>query len=374
MGGRTGRRLCIVSDTLRGGLGGAVRVQAEWFARRGWSVVLVAPADGDAPEGPTSWVPLAPVGSARHPLEVARAVRSLRSWWRMERATVDTLGAEQGPVVHVHGMRSLLLARLAGIPTPFVTVHGTGPDPGDPGGYDRLRRAWLGFVPRLAERAVTVEPGYGSGWIYEPHASPLLGSLDVLPFPDPDSVPTIGWLGLLDQRKQPEVFVKAIADVAASGVAIRGLLGGTGPRADEIAALVTELGAPVDLLGQTDPVDLLRRSWGLALFARSEGTPLAVMEAMWAGRSVVGSPLPGIAHLVGGTGSLTGSVEGAAAAFRGLLTDHSTAERKGRDAAARIRTLVRRGDPWPATEAAYLAHLEQRAAGSGAGMGAASRR
>lgn len=339
-------RLCILTDTLRGGLGTVVRAQSAWFAAHGWQVVVAGPDDGPPPDPPARWIELPIVGSARHPGAVLRATRSLRRMWRAE-------GPWQ-PIVHVHGMRSLLLARLAGMPTPFVTVHGTGPDAGDPRGYDRVRRAWLGMVPRLAERAVTVEPGYGGRWVYEPHASPLLDRLEVLPFPDPTSVPTFGWLGLLDQRKQPEVFVRAIAAVAESGQAVVGLLAGSGPRSAELAALVADLAAPVEILGQADPVSVLRRSWAVGLFARSEGTPLAVMEAMWAGRAVIGSPVPGIEHLVGTTGYLAADVADAAGAMRALAADPALAAQRGAEAAARIRTLVSCDDPWPATRVAYV--------------------
>src|SRR5205085_11201274 len=145
-------------------------------------------------------------------------------------------------------------------------VRGAHPDAADPPGYAQLRRLWLRSVPRLCHRAVTGEPGYPPPWHYEPHASPVLRDLDVLPMPTTD-IATIGWLGGLDTRKQPEIFVRALAEVARRGQPIRGLLGGSGARFDEIAALVRELDAPVEMLGQTDPVGVQRRSGACARFA-----------------------------------------------------------------------------------------------------------
>jgi glycosyltransferase involved in cell wall biosynthesis len=348
--GAAPHRLIVIADTMAGGLGALVRLQAEWFACRHWDVVVASPADGPRPTAPARFVELPAVGSARRVAQMARARRAFRSL----RATVD-----DSTVVHVHGMRSFLLARVAGLPAPFVSVHGAHPDASDPPGYAQLRRWWFTAIPRFCVRAVTGEPGYGPVWEYEPHASPLLHQLDVLPMPNSD-VPTIGWLGLLDSRKQPEVFVRAIAEVARRGQPIRGLLAGTGPRAEEIAALVRELAAPVDMLGHTDPRDVLRRSWALALFSQSEGTPLAVMEAMWAGRMVVGSPVPGIALLVGDTGVTAGSVDAAADAFLAVARDRDWATRQGLAAAERVRTLVGPWTPWDTTEPRYLRYLAER--------------
>ena len=112
------------------------------------------------------------------------------------------------------------------------------------------------------------------------------------------------------------------------------------PRRRDRARLVQELRAPVELLGQADATDVLRRSWAFALFARSEGTPLAVMEAMWAGRTVVGSPVPGIELLVGETGTIAGSVDAAADAFVRIASDRDWTTRQGLAAAERVRGLV----------------------------------
>lgn len=343
-------RLLVLSDTLAGGLGALVRLQAEWFASRRWEVTVAAPDDGPRPPSPSAFRSVPAVDSARRIVQmnaVRRALRALRS--RVDDRTV----------VHIHGMRSLLLARAARLPTPFVSVHGAHADVNDPPGYARLRRLWLAAVPHLCVRAVTGEPGYGGAWVYEPHASPLLHDLDVLPMPT-GSVPTVCWLGGLDTRKQPEIFVRAIAEVARQGQPIRGLLGGSGERTGEIAQLARDLDAPVQLLGQADAVDVLRRSWALALFARSEGTPLAVIEAMWAGRSVIGSPVPGIEHVVGDTGTIAGDVAEAAAAITAFVSDRQLATERGLAAAERIRDLLGPWTPWDTTEPHYLDYLRRR--------------
>jgi hypothetical protein len=340
----------VITDTLAGGLGALVRLQAEWFSCRHWGVIVAAPADGPAPEAPAVWVEIPAVVTARRPREMAAARGALHEL----RLLVD-----DATVVHVHGMRSVLLARLAGLPTPFLSVHGAHPDQSDPPGYAQARRLWLRTLPRLATRASTGEPGYPEPWVYEPYASPALQHLDVTSLPN-GAVPTIGWLGALDQRKQPELFVRAIAETVRRGQPVRGLLGGTGARFDEIRSLIAQLDAPVEMLGQADAAAVLRRSWALALFARSEGTPLAVMEAMWTGRPVVGSPVPGIELLVGDTGFIAGTVDAAADAFVRIARDRDATERLGLAAAQRVRELLGPWTPWDHIEPLYVQYLASR--------------
>jgi glycosyltransferase involved in cell wall biosynthesis len=339
------RRLLVVSDTLHGGLGGVVRRQAAWFAQRGWDVVVAAPPDGPAPES-SRYRPLPEVTTARSVRAVARAARTARRVHRDERPDV----------VHVHGLRTLLIARLGGVPTPFLTFHGGGPHSTDPRGYREVWAHLRDFAPRLAMHATSVDPGLGGAWHYEPQASPMLATLDVLPFPPAASTPTIAWLGRLDEPKRPDLFVRAIAR-AAQVRPVVGLLAGDGPRRGEVEALVAELHAPVEVLGQVDPVPVLTKAWAAALLTDWEGTPLAVMEAMWAGRPVIGSQVPGVAHLVGDAGYLVDSAEAAARAFVVVADDHEATRACGAAAAARIRGLVSPDSPWPDVLAAYSGYL-----------------
>lgn len=337
-------QLLVLSDTLAGGMGALARAHASWFAARGWPVALAAPLDGSRPDAPVRFVELPPVRTIRRPGEMRRARAALR-------AVRGEFGHDC--VVHAHGMRAFVLARAAGLPKPFVSVHGTHPADDDPPGYAVLRRAWFALLPRLSRGALSGEPTSAAGWTYRPFASPLLARLDRLPFPTADATPTVAWLGLFDDRKHPDVFVRAVARLAREGVAVRGVMGGDGPRLHEITRLIAELDAPVELRGQTDPVPLLREAWALALFSGSEGTPLAVIEAMWAGRSVVASPLPGNRHLIGDTGALTADDDAAVQALRMLLTDHGVAASRGESAAVRVRTLLTADTPWAELEEMY---------------------
>ncbi|MDP1793866.1 MAG: glycosyltransferase, partial [Acidimicrobiales bacterium] len=192
-------RVLIVSDTLAGGMGTLARAHAAFLVGRGWEVCLAAPADGSVPTPPARFATLPVVSSLRRVGQMRAARAALRAVWR-DFGAPDT-------VVHAHGMRAFLLCRVAGLPKPYVSVHGAHPSDDDPLGYDRLRRAWFGLLPRLSRGATSGEPTDVPGWTYSPFASPLLAKVDRLPFPPADSEPVIAWLGLLDDRKQPDVFV-----------------------------------------------------------------------------------------------------------------------------------------------------------------------
>jgi glycosyltransferase involved in cell wall biosynthesis len=122
---------------------------------------------------------------------------------------------------------------------------------------------------------------------------------------------------------------------------------------DELAALVAELDAPVEMVGHRPPGPLLAEAWGLGLFSSQEAVTFAVQEAMWVGRPVVCSSLPGLRWLVGDSGFLADDVASATDAFR-RLCDHETASALGDRAAIRARELIDPDATWPATKRAYL--------------------
>ncbi len=316
----------VVADTMDGGLGAVARAQEEWFSARGWAVTL---ADPSIPP------------SIRHVGAAARAARRLRR----------LVGDVRPDVVHVHGMRSAAITLAAGVRRPFVTVHGMTPVASDPYGFHRLRLVGRAILPRIATVS-SAEPGYRGRWRTVVFASPHLASVADLPFPPASSRPTFVWLGALDERKRPEAFVRAVADVASTGVAVRGVIAGDGPRRDEIAGLVHSLGAPVELVGHVAPATVLRDAWATALLSDGEGVPLAVEEAMWANRSVVASRLPGTSLLLGTTGTLVDDPAEAAVALSALC-DHRIAKAAGEQAGRRVRAVVDPDEPWRTFEQLY---------------------
>jgi glycosyltransferase involved in cell wall biosynthesis len=120
-----------------------------------------------------------------------------------------------------------------------------------------------------------------------------------------------------------------------------------------IRRLIAGEHAAVELLGhRSDIPELMAEAWAVVLFSDHEGVPFSLEEAMWGGRAVVASPVPGIRWLVGDDRQLAGNVAGAATAMR-LLSTRETATAIGTSNAGRVRDLLTADDPWPDLERRY---------------------
>jgi glycosyltransferase involved in cell wall biosynthesis len=339
---RSRPRLLLVAETLAGGLGAVVGEQCAWFSAEGWDVTVASPGDAAVSDQITDHVRVPIPQTARQVLPMARAARQLRR----------VIRRRQPDVIHAHGLRSFLVARLASAHPTYVTLHGTGPVPSDPSGYKVFRELGLRVTPYLAAHAFDTEPEGRSGWTFVAHASPRLAHLDRRLFPGPETEPTFLWIGRLSEQKRPDMFVEAMA-AAGRQKEIRGLIAGDGPLRGEVERHITELRAPVEVVGHTDDIaDLLDHAWAVVLFSRFEGMPLVVEEAMWAGRPVVSSPHPGVRWLIGNAGFTADDVEAATTSIL-RLTDHDVAAGMGVAAAERIRQLLVPGAPWPEVAAIY---------------------
>jgi glycosyltransferase involved in cell wall biosynthesis len=343
--------LLVVTDSLRGGLGAAVKEHVEWFQAGGWTVRVAAGLDP---------------GDVSLPVEVDRislpdTVRRGRAMVAASRELRHLLREARPSVVHCHGMRSFLAAAVAGC-RPVVHLHGSGRITDDPLAVSVLRQLFLRALPRLAAAAFSTSPELDGRWDFAPIASPRLPSLEPLPFPPHDSTPTFLWLGRLADQKRADLFVEAIA-AASLRTPVRGVVAGSGPQLEDLRVLAASLRAPVEFLGhRRDIVPLLREAWAVVLLTRFEGMPLAIEEAMWSARTIVASDIAPLAWLVNGAGLLVRSVEEAANAIV-ALTDPELSERLGREAAARVRSLLSPGTPWTLVERRYEALLGAAADG-----------
>ena len=102
---------------------------------------------------------------------------------------------------------------------------------------------------------------------------------------------------------------------------IRILVAGDGPLERELAARITAEDLPVDLLGRRQDVpDLLRRADLVLSAARWEGQPVALQEALLAGRAIVATDAGGTRWVTGTAAHLVpvGDAEALAAAVRTL--------------------------------------------------------
>lgn len=338
----------MVADSLQGGLGAAVSAGLSFLQQRDWVATVLAPGAAPAED--------ARLLASHRAIPLPSSTRSLRAVRAAGQAIRRAVDEVQPDVVHCHGPRSFVATRLFARQPAVLTLHGTGAMGDDPSGYHLLRRAGLAVLPRVAEVAFSAVPGFDPPWRFAPHASPRLRTLEQLPPPAPDA-PFL-WLARLDAPKLPYAFVDAIRE-ADRTVPARGAVAGTGPLEAALRAHVDRTGAPVDLLGHRDDVvALLQGCRAVVLLSQFEAVPFAVTEAMWAGRPVIASDLPGTRWLAGTAGptglTLTSDVASVTAAMV-RLADPDVAAAEGQHAAARIRQLLTADAPWPQVEEAYEA-------------------
>ncbi|MFP5021573.1 glycosyltransferase [Pseudonocardia phyllosphaerae] len=165
--------------------------------------------------------------------------------------------------------------------------------------------------------------------------------------------PTVVCVGRFAEQKGHDLLLDAWPAVLDRGPDAQLLLVGDGPlRADiELAAART---SGVHLLGaRTDVARWLATADVVAAPSRWEGASLVSLEAMAAGRPVVGFDVGGLADSVGETGAALrpGDVDGLARALADRLADPARAARDGaaaRERVTRLRDLRGTLDGWQA--------------------------
>jgi glycosyltransferase involved in cell wall biosynthesis len=136
----------------------------------------------------------------------------------------------------------------------------------------------------------------------------------------PEARPLLGVVGRLAPVKGVEDAIAAAARIPGAALAIAG----DGPERARLEALAGSLGADARFLGFRD--DLARVYAGLdalLLPSRSEGTPLALVEAMASGCACVAARVGGVAGVLGEAGVLVPArdVDALVDATRRLLAD-----------------------------------------------------
>lgn len=173
----------------------------------------------------------------------------------------------------------------------------------------------------------------GRGSVYSiPNCVPDLGE------PEPpriqlDGQLVVGSVGRLNRMKAHDILLRAMAQVDGVRLAILG----EGEERQALLQLASELGVSdrLDLRGWVDnPRAYLSEFDAIALPSRSEGFPLAIVEAMLAARPVVATRVGSISDAVidGKTGLLVEKedIDGLAAALRRLRDDPVLRDRLGR--------------------------------------------
>lgn len=161
-----------------------------------------------------------------------------------------------------------------------------------------------------------------------------------------DPRPLIAVVARLVPIKGVDLLLDALARPEASG--LRVAIAGDGPERSHLEALAEELGVEATFLGEVDPDErsaLLERADLLTVPSltlpggRSEGTPLAVIEAMAAGLPVVASDVGGMGWALADAGMLVppGDAEALGRALGKLRDAPSARSELGRRGRQRAR-------------------------------------
>ncbi|MBL9078268.1 MAG: asparagine synthase (glutamine-hydrolyzing) [Planctomycetes bacterium] len=191
-------------------------------------------------------------------------------------------------------------------------------------------RAWLGVDPgfRLVRNGLDTA-ALGSSSDAERQAFRA-------EFGIPLQAPLCAGLLRLAEEKQPLVFVRAIAAALRRVPDLHAVLAGIGPMQRDVEQLARELAIEprLHLVGRRHDVATIHGTADVVLLtSRIEGTPNALLEAMWFRRPVVATRAGGCVEVVedGVHGRLcdVGDADGLGAAVAGLLQDPALRARMG---------------------------------------------
>jgi glycosyltransferase involved in cell wall biosynthesis len=160
----------------------------------------------------------------------------------------------------------------------------------------------------------------------------------------------VGWVGRLSREKGADVLLDAVARLADLPLQVS--LVGSGPERGALEDRLRSagLGAWVRLHGAIEDAGRIFRAFdAFVLSSRTEGTPIALLEAIAAGVPVVATSVGGVPDVVSPAEAKLVAPEdpaALAAAIRELYTEPAALTR-ARVCAAKRRLLLERGmDPW----------------------------
>ena len=338
----------LVPGLLARGIGGPVLVGRPAAGEEDASDVLRAVG--------AEVVPIPALGRALDPAADLAAWRALRA--RIRAARPDVVHTHQGKA----GALGRLAAKAEGVPVVVHTFHGHHlAAPGLRGRAARLAErvlaragtAGVALSPRQLEDLTRVLPAARLSLVPPGlDVERLQASVDALRARDlhgrlaPRGEVVLLWLGRLVPVKDPLALLEAaaFARAAAGAAPFTLVLAGDGPlRARTVAAARAAAEGAVRCVGAiADPATWIAASDAVVLSSRSEGTPLALLEAGALGRPVAAPAVGGVPDVVedGATGLLVPPRDPRAlgAALARLAGDAALRERLGE----RARTEVPR--------------------------------
>jgi len=310
------RILYVVGNSDLGGAENHVLALARSLDRKRYAVRVVCPRPGPLVEG------LQGLGVRVHLIDMVRPAPDdeyelhLPALWDffslVRRWRPDVVHSHLYPA-HLHAS---LVAELQRVPAILTTAHTLIVRPGDVwlAGLTRTRVIAVsqaakdllvqGGVPRTRVRVIRngIEPRY-----FQDEAAAgreIRRQLGI-----PDAAPVIGTIARLSPEKGHRQLLHVARDVLKQRPEARFLIVGDGPLKDELRALAASLGlnGSVVFTGPRHDVPAVNRALDIFLLtSREEALPLAVVEAMAAGRPVVASAVGGVPEVVldGATGLL----------------------------------------------------------------------
>jgi glycosyltransferase involved in cell wall biosynthesis len=243
--------------------------------------------------------------------------------WRGLRAFVARSSFD---VLHAHKYRQNAMAavvgRLCGVPVVVCHEHtwhyGYWPERilVDRLVIGRLASAFVAVSAEDARRMVAVEGVRASVVRHIPNGIPPLPAPT---HPPPWGHAVVGAVAHLREQKRLDLLLRA-----AAGLDVRVVLVGEGPQEPALRALAASLGVDVVFAGRrTDIADVLAAIDVFVCCSDYEGAPLAVIEAMQAGKPIVATAVGGVPELLGDAGVLVppGDVAALRAAIRARIAD-----------------------------------------------------
>lgn len=280
----------------------------------GYQTVLVAGSceagDGDMPHplqahDRVNWVP-----------ELSRSVRpwrNLKALWRL----VRLLRREQPALVHTHtamaGCIGRVAAVLCGVPIIVHTFHGNCLNEYFSPLRTRLFCRIEQLLARFSDVLCVVSPQQAGELSAKFHLAPAqkfrivplgldLDDYFALDVPGGNGPLTVGWFGRMVPVKNIELLAATIDRALEGSADIRFVIAGDGPEKARLNDVLEWYGGRVEWLGwQTEILPAMARCDVLLQTSRNEGTPVALIQGMAAGRPFVSTAAGGVVDMVSGS-------------------------------------------------------------------------
>jgi glycosyltransferase involved in cell wall biosynthesis len=369
--GVTVRVLHVVAPARAGGLESVV-IQLTTGLRANGHVAQVAAV-------------LDPADASAHPfvealedaqVPVHRIVVGTREY-RAERGAIARLmRANDVEVLHTHGYRPDVVD--GGIARSMNRAHVTTLHGFVGGSWRRRAYEWLQVRAAVrANAAIAVSApiaiqlrragGGGTAHLLRNAVAPNASALDRVASRAALSLPAdavlVGWVGRLSFEKGPDLFVEALA---LTDDRVHGVFVGDGPLREQMRALAgaRNIAHRLHFTGMRPQASRYLAAFDiLALTSRSEGTPMVLLEAMWAGVPIVATAVGGVPDIIDqhvGLLCRPGDPAGLQQSFKRLMADQPTALALATAAQMRVKEDYSIARWIRAHEAVYAAVLPGR--------------